>query len=312
MRSLLLALATREASIDEDGNLEVTVDLLDEDAHVLLDELLVLFEQFGAAYDAPRSGDCVFETLEALSLEQERDALVRECSALPEDEWGGLLRSWIERGRGPSRLGAALLWTPPQFADLAAIKDDNKETPEVRGQALRAMCAQRGGLDLLLDTLQNGPWDLALGAALALWVPLEPQRLRDQVSEALLASRPGPGCGLPFASVLLSGLADTRWPRQSHGERVATKILPLFPIEEFAVHPICTALLDGMYRATDHPGLRAAVTEELRRVTKILEARELEGRGGLSIKGETEGGELTLEQEAAQEGALSSPASQGG
>ena len=306
MRSLLLALVAREAAIDDQGNLEVDVDLVDHDAHVLIDELLVLFEEFGATYTSLQDSDRVFETLDALSFEQERSALLDECAGLPKAESANLLQPWIEGGRGPSRLSAALLVDANEYDNLERIKDDEAEQLEIRGQALRAMCARQGGLDQLVNALRDGPWELALGVALALHrLPLESRGLPPQLA-GLHRLSPHPNCTLPYAFLLVA--PHWSWPDEAGRSE---RILSHLSVTDSAVHPACLALLDAIFHATEEQDIRAAAKQEITRLGKLLEARKLEGRGALSIEGGTEGGELALEKEAPSEGALSAPSTQG-
>ena len=54
-----------------------------------------------------------------------------------------------------------------------------------------------------------------------------------------------------------------------------------------------------------NPGMGPGDEREEERIRRVLEARKLEGRGGLTIPTESSGGDLSLQHRTASEGALS-------
>jgi len=311
IRTVLPALAARGVVIDDQACLTATVDLFADDAHVLIDEFLVLFEEFGAGYLALRESDRVFETLGALSSEAERSALLDECSKVAPEERSELLQSWTERGRGPSRLRAALLVPTRQFENLKRIADDPSEDLELRGKALRALSPLEGGQVEFVKAIMGGPWELALGAALALHrMPFDDGEVR-QPWDALIKDRTvAPDCTLPFAAFLIAVWPGERWVNES---TVVEWVLPNLSVVDSAVHQACLPLLRAIRNTTSKmassstsmKALEKSAEREEERLGRVLEALKLEGRGGLTIQGEVSGGELSLPHDTAGEGALS-------
>ena len=311
VRTLLPALAARDAVVDDQGCLTATVDLFADDAHVLIDEFLVLFEEFGAAYVSLRESDRVFKTLDALSIEQERSALLDECARLPQSQIGWSLQTWIEGGRGPSRLRAALLVEAQQFENLKRIADDASEELELRGQALRALTPLEGGQVEFVKAIMSGPWELALGAALALHrTPFDPGEIQHPWAALTQDRTVAPDCTLPFAAFLIAVWPGERWVDDS---TVVERVFPNLSVVDSAVHPACLPLLRAVRNATSNMAswsplmttLEKSAEWEEERLVRVLEARKLEGRGGLTIQAESSGGDLSLQHSTVGEGALS-------
>lgn len=274
-----------------EGQLVAEVDLRHTNALVVLDELVLAFDGVQAAVDARPSSQSAraLEALRAARGETQRGAIVRECLHLERHfEAAQVWQAWVEQGRGPTRVDAAVRLgrqAGPAWATLTVIAEDPEELPAQRAHALRL------GL----------PWSAAAATLLSQWVRAEAAKplvaLAEQLmaqetqleaeaprrlAQALAVSAPAPAVQVPLAAVVVA-LGPAAVEAVGSAQLVAWLGAEVTTTE---THTALSLLVDASPEGSAGVEVRAAAIQAWTALLSRLEGR----RGGLAMVTEAEGG----------------------